>query len=105
LGELLSQGIGCRRTAAWCGLLAPASLAPRWWRSRTLELGVPADERERILQRFTLPDGGTTRRGGRVGLYIARQLATSEGGELTTTKTAAARFELRLPLLAQAAGS
>jgi hypothetical protein len=81
-------------------LSAPASLAPRWWRSRTLELGVPADERERILQRFTLPDGGTTRRAGRVGLYIARQLATSQGGELTTTKAAAgARYELRLALL------
>jgi signal transduction histidine kinase len=66
--------------------------------------GVPEAERERIFERFTQLDSGATRLAGGVGLglYIARQLATAQGGELLlTTPTHAdqgARFELRLPM-------
>jgi signal transduction histidine kinase len=70
--------------------------------------GIPAGERERIFDRFTQLDQGATRRAGGVGLglYIARQLATAQGGELLVTDPAppgrGARFELRLPLAEQA---
>ena len=66
--------------------------------------GVPPAERERIFERFTQLDSGATRRGGGVGLglYIARQLAGDQGGELLaadpTPPGQGARFELRLPL-------
>jgi signal transduction histidine kinase len=70
--------------------------------------GVPAAERERIFERFTQLDSGATRRAGGVGLglYLARQLAQAQGGELLvgepTRPGAGARFELRLPLAEQA---
>jgi signal transduction histidine kinase len=66
--------------------------------------GVPASERDRIFERFTQLDAGATRRAGGVGLglYIARQLANAQGGELLVAEpadpAAGARFELRLPL-------
>ena len=68
--------------------------------------GVPAAQRERIFERFTQLDSGATRRAGGVGLglYIARQLAQAQGGELLLAEGAGepqgggARFELRLPL-------
>jgi signal transduction histidine kinase len=66
--------------------------------------GVPGADRERIFERFTQLDSGATRRAGGVGLglYIARQLAKAQGGELLATDTAppglGGRFELRLPL-------
>jgi signal transduction histidine kinase len=66
--------------------------------------GVPAADRERIFERFTQLDSGATRRAGGVGLglYIARQLAESQDGELVVCDPAlggqGARFELRLPL-------
>ncbi|HEX2156414.1 MAG TPA: ATP-binding protein, partial [Actinomycetes bacterium] len=66
--------------------------------------GVPAADRERIFERFTQLDSGATRRAGGVGLglYIARQLANAQGGELLLTDPAppgqGARFELRLPI-------
>jgi signal transduction histidine kinase len=66
--------------------------------------GVPAADRERVFERFTQLDSGATRRAGGVGLglYIARQLAHAQGGELRCTDPAGggpgARFELRLPL-------
>jgi signal transduction histidine kinase len=66
--------------------------------------GIPEAERERIFDRFTQLDSGATRRAGGVGLglYIARQLANAQGGELLATDPAppgrGARFELRLPL-------
>jgi signal transduction histidine kinase len=67
--------------------------------------GVPPGERERIFQRFTQLDSGATRRAGGVGLglYIARQLAQAQGGELLVAEGSVgggARFELRLPLAA-----
>jgi signal transduction histidine kinase len=64
--------------------------------------GIPAAERERVFDRFTQLDSGATRRAGGVGLglYIARQLANAEGGELVVTDPTrpgpGARFELRL---------
>jgi signal transduction histidine kinase len=66
--------------------------------------GVPAAERDRIFERFTQLDSGATRRAGGVGLglYIARQLAQAQGGELLVAEpsraSSGARFELRLPL-------
>ena len=66
--------------------------------------GVPGADRERIFERFTQLDSGATRRAGGVGLglYIARQLAQAQGGELLsadpTPPGAGARFELRLPM-------
>jgi len=66
--------------------------------------GVPAADRERIFERFTQLDSGATRRAGGVGLglYIARQLANAQGGELLladpTPPAKGARFELRLPM-------
>jgi signal transduction histidine kinase len=70
--------------------------------------GVPLAERERIFERFIRLDGGdTTRRGGGVGLglYVARQLARSQGGDLRVGEPVGAqtgaRFELLLPLAAE----
>jgi signal transduction histidine kinase len=66
--------------------------------------GVPPADRDRIFERFAQLDAGATRRAGGVGLglYIARQLADAQGGELLaadpTTPGRGARFELRLPL-------
>ena len=66
--------------------------------------GVPVADRERIFERFTQLDSGATRRAGGVGLglYIARQLANAQDGELVVGDPAlgghGARFELRLPL-------
>jgi signal transduction histidine kinase len=65
--------------------------------------GVAPDDRERIFERFTQLDGSTDDRAGGVGLglYIARELARSQGGDLLVTDptgTDGARFELRLPL-------
>ena len=66
--------------------------------------GVPPDDRERIFERFTQLDSGATRQAGGVGLglYIARQLANAQGGELLLADPGpsgqGARFELRLPM-------
>ena len=66
--------------------------------------GVPVADRERIFERFTQLDSGATRRAGGIGLglYIARQLAAGQDGELVVCDPAlggqGARFELRLPL-------
>ena len=66
--------------------------------------GVPPAERERIFERFTQLDSGATRQAGGVGLglFIARQLANAQGGELLLADPAepgqGARFELRLPM-------
>lgn len=74
--------------------------------------GVPAAERERVFERFSQLDAQADHRAGGVGLglYIARQLAQAQGGDLVLADGAAdrqsagqarrrgARFELRLPL-------
>jgi signal transduction histidine kinase len=70
--------------------------------------GVPPAERERIFERFTQLDSGATRLAGGVGLglYIARQLANAQDGELLlvdpTQTDQGARFELRLPMAERA---
>jgi two-component system OmpR family sensor kinase len=63
--------------------------------------GVPPAER--IFERFTRLEPG---RGLGLGLYIARQLARAQGGDLLAADArlaAGARFELRLPLREPAA--
>ena len=65
--------------------------------------GVPPTERERVFERFTRLEPG---RGLGLGLYIARQLARAQGGDLFAADArvaAGARFELRLPLREPAA--
>jgi signal transduction histidine kinase len=60
--------------------------------------GVRLEERERIFERFTRLEPG---RGLGLGLYIARQLARAQGGDLIAADASiagGARFELRLPL-------
>jgi signal transduction histidine kinase len=73
--------------------------------------GVPPGDRERIFEWFTQVDSGVTRpRGGiGLGLYVAKQLARAQGGELVLVTKAGngasgARFELRLPLAAAGGG-
>jgi signal transduction histidine kinase len=67
--------------------------------------GVPASERERIFERFTRLDyaGGSPHGGVGLGLYVARQLARAQGGDLVASEplgaAGGARFELRLPLV------
>jgi PAS domain S-box-containing protein len=65
--------------------------------------GIPREELDRVFEKFhrvedpmTMTTGGTG-----LGLYIARELARSQGGDLLITdptSTDGARFELRLPL-------
>jgi signal transduction histidine kinase len=71
--------------------------------------GIPESERQRIFDRFTQLERSSPRREGGVGLglYIARQLARSQDGDLLVVDPAGgrgARFELHLPLLADGAG-
>jgi signal transduction histidine kinase len=72
--------------------------------------GIPEAERQRIFDRFTQLERHMQRRAGGVGLglYIARQLARSQDGDLLVVDPAngrGARFELHLPLLPEASGS
>ncbi len=71
--------------------------------------GVDPADRDRIFERFSQLDGQRDRRNGGVGLglYIARQLARSQGGDVVVTDSASAlgaRFELRLPLVSAGEG-
>jgi signal transduction histidine kinase len=67
--------------------------------------GIPPADRQRIFERFTQLDPQAQRRGGGIGLglYIARQLARSQDGELVVVDPVGdgggARFELHLPLV------
>jgi signal transduction histidine kinase len=72
--------------------------------------GIPEAERQRIFDRFTQLERHMQRRSGGVGLglYIARQLARSQDGDLLLVDPASgrgARFELHLPLVPEATGS
>ncbi|MFL6273240.1 MAG: sensor histidine kinase [Actinomycetes bacterium] len=72
--------------------------------------GIPEAERQRIFDRFTQLERHRQRRAGGVGLglYIARQLARSQDGDLLVVEPPGGhgvRFELHLPLLPEAAGS
>jgi signal transduction histidine kinase len=65
--------------------------------------GIPPTDRERIFERFSQLDREAQRRGGGIGLglYIARQLARSQDGDLLVVEPLGdrgARFELHLPL-------
>jgi signal transduction histidine kinase len=69
--------------------------------------GIPEAERQRIFDRFTQLERHMQRRAGGVGLglYIARQLARSQDGDLLLVEPPdgrGARFELHLPLLPDA---
>ncbi len=68
--------------------------------------GIPCADRERIFDRFAQLDHHSDQRDGGVGLglYIARQLARSQDGELLVTDAdsgSGTRFELRLPLIGE----
>ena len=84
--------------------------ASRYSLNKNKYLIPPEAERLRIFDRFTQLERSSQRRAGGVGLglYIARQLARSQDGDLLVGEPAAgqgARFELHLPLLPEAAGS
>jgi signal transduction histidine kinase len=71
--------------------------------------GIPATDRERIFERFSQLDREAQRRGGGIGLglYIARQLARSQDGDLLVADPlgdSGARFELHLPLAPEGDG-
>jgi signal transduction histidine kinase len=71
--------------------------------------GIPPAERQRIFDRFTQLEPHSQRRAGGVGLglYIARELARSQDGDLLVVEPSGgrgARFELHLPLLAEPTG-
>jgi signal transduction histidine kinase len=66
--------------------------------------GISAADRQRIFERFTQlgAQGQRTAGGVGLGLYIARQLARSQDGELLVVDpvgSGGARFELHLPLV------
>jgi signal transduction histidine kinase len=72
--------------------------------------GVPPQERGRVFERFTQLNGTETAPKGGVGLglYIARQLARAQGGEVLAVDPVdqgGARFELRLPVVESPGGS
>ncbi|GAA2823812.1 HAMP domain-containing sensor histidine kinase [Kitasatospora paracochleata] len=63
--------------------------------------GIPADDRERVFERFTRLDDARSRElgGAGLGLAIARDLAAHHGGTLTAEPAArGARLVARLPL-------
>ncbi|MFE6912012.1 ATP-binding protein [Streptomyces erythrochromogenes] len=63
--------------------------------------GIPADDRERVFERFTRLDDSRSRDhgGAGLGLAIARDLSAHHGGTLTAEDCASgARLVLRLPL-------
>ncbi|HEU4398072.1 MAG TPA: HAMP domain-containing sensor histidine kinase [Actinomycetota bacterium] len=68
--------------------------------------GIPLAEREHVFERFTRLDKNHTGLG--LGLFIGRQLARAQGGDLVLADprhSAGSRFELRLPLRQHAAAA
>jgi two-component system OmpR family sensor kinase len=63
--------------------------------------GIPAEERERVFDRFARPDAGRDRShgGAGLGLAIAKEVVLSHGGEIVATETpgGGATFTLSLP--------
>ncbi|GAA3625051.1 hypothetical protein GCM10022419_133290 [Nonomuraea rosea] len=63
--------------------------------------GIPADQRDRVFDRFYRVDGGRDRSSGGVGLGLAmvRGIARRHRGDVTisTAPAGGARFEVRLP--------
>ena len=64
--------------------------------------GIPAEDRERIFERFTRVDEGRARRqgGAGLGLSLVKVISVAHGGTVTASDAPAggARFEVRLPL-------
>jgi PAS domain S-box-containing protein len=60
--------------------------------------GIPAADQERVFDRFERLDTRGTQAGTGLGLYIARQLASAMGGELTVSSppSGGTTFQLRL---------
>ena len=71
--------------------------------------GIPADDRERVFERFVQLDQSSTRRQGGtgLGLYLCRQLASLLDGTLTLEETSGGgcTFRLRLPVVPVAASA
>ena len=68
--------------------------------------GVPADERERIFERFWRGSAGHRESGFGLGLAIGRELARRMGGDLRLVDApAGAAFEVTLPAFAEAASA
>jgi signal transduction histidine kinase len=63
--------------------------------------GLPADQLERVFERFYSTRAGTGAGTG-LGLPIARAIARSHGGDVTATSADGGRFVLRLPLSGEA---
>ena len=70
--------------------------------------GIPAADRERVLERFVRLDGSRARSGGGsgLGLAIVTELVTAHGGTVTVRASpdGGARVEIRLPADGTAAG-
>jgi signal transduction histidine kinase len=62
--------------------------------------GIPADQRERIFDRFARIDGARTRADGGTGLGLANahEVVTVHGGWITVDNAPGARFTISLPL-------
>ena len=65
--------------------------------------GIPADQRERIFDRFTrLDDARAEDHGGTgLGLAITREVVAAHGGTITVDDGPGARFTISLPLTAR----
>jgi PAS domain S-box-containing protein len=63
-------------------------------------IGIRPEDRERVFERFTQADGGDRRRFGGIGLglYIVRQLARAQGGEIQADDGPAGGTTMRLTL-------
>jgi signal transduction histidine kinase len=63
-------------------------------------VGIRPEDRERVFERFTQADGGDRRRFGGIGLglYIVRQLARAQGGEIEADDGPAGGTIMRLTL-------
>lgn len=63
--------------------------------------GIPADQRDRVFERFVRLDEGRARESGGsgLGLAIVREIAAAHGGSVVATASTlgGARFEVRLP--------
>jgi two-component system OmpR family sensor kinase len=62
--------------------------------------GVPAEERDRVFERFARLDGGSARPGLGLGLYIVRIISENHGGCVRVEETpgGGATFVVELPL-------
>ncbi len=63
-------------------------------------IGIAAADLERVFERFVQGEAGDRRRFGGIGLglYIVRQLARAQGGEVTAVRRDGGGTEMRLTL-------